>query len=86
MRSGHQDAETPVQDIPVGVDPLYSSVGGVLGVSNILLDGVTTVTPSVRYLAFRAWLIHRYGQTGRADSWQAFTDFAARIEGEGDAR
>src|SRR5690606_37771665 len=26
------------------------------------------------------WLIHRYGQTGRADSWQAFTDFAARIE------
>jgi hypothetical protein len=49
-------------------------------IGGALLDGVTTVTPSVRYLAFRAWLIHRYGQTGRADSWQAFTDFAARIE------
>lgn len=45
-----------------------------------LLDGITTVTPSVRYLAFRAWLIHRYGQRGGADSWQTFTDFAARVE------
>ena len=27
-----------------------------------LLDGVTTVTPSVRYLGFRAWLIYRYGE------------------------
>jgi hypothetical protein len=45
-----------------------------------LLDGVTTVTPSVRYLAFRAWLIHRYIQRGGADSWQTFTDFAARVE------
>lgn len=49
-------------------------------IGGTLLDGVTTVTPSVRYLAFRAWLIHRYGQRGGADSWQSFTDFAARIE------
>lgn len=49
-------------------------------IGGTLLDGVTTVTPSVRYLALRAWLIHRYGQTGGADSWQTFTDFAARIE------
>ena len=49
-------------------------------IGGTLLDGVTTVTPSVRYLAFRAWLIHRYGQTGGADSWQTFTEFAARIE------
>ncbi len=49
-------------------------------IGGTLLDGVTTVTPSVRYLALRAWLILRYGQTGKADSWQAFTDFAARIE------
>ncbi len=45
-----------------------------------LLDGITTVAPSVRYLAFRAWLTHRYGQGSRADSWQAFTEFAARVE------
>jgi hypothetical protein len=49
-------------------------------IGGTLLDGVTTVTPSVRYLAFRAWLIHRYGQSGQPDRWQNFTDFAARIE------
>jgi hypothetical protein len=49
-------------------------------IGGTLLDGVTTVTPSVRYLAFRAWLIHRYGQRGGADSLQKFTEFAARIE------
>lgn len=49
-------------------------------IGGTLLDGVTTVTPQVRYLAFRAWLIHQYGQTGLPDSWQRFTDFALRIE------
>lgn len=49
-------------------------------IGGTLLDGVTTVTPSIRYLSFRAWLIHCYGQSGKADQWQAFTDFAARIE------
>lgn len=45
-----------------------------------LLDGVTTVTPSIRYLAFRAWLIYRYRLSGRADDWQTFTQFASRVE------
>lgn len=49
-------------------------------IGGTLLDGVTTVTPSVRYLAFRAWLIYRYVQRGGANSWQRFTDFAARVE------
>lgn len=49
-------------------------------IGGTLLDGVTTVTPSVRYLAFRAWLIHRYGQSGQPDRRQDFTDFASRIE------
>jgi hypothetical protein len=39
-------------------------------IGGTLLDGVTTVTPSVRYLAFRAWLIRRYGQSGQPDRWQ----------------
>ncbi len=52
----------------------------VQSIGGTLLDGVTTVTPSVRYLAFRAWLIHRYGQSGQPDRWQDFTDFSARIE------
>lgn len=49
-------------------------------IGGTLLDGVTTVTPSVRYIAFRAWLIHCYGQSGQPDSWQNFTDFSARLE------
>lgn len=52
----------------------------VQSIGGSLLDGITTVTPSVRYLSFRAWLIHRYGQTGQPDSLQSFTNFAARIE------
>lgn len=49
-------------------------------IGGTLLDGITTVTPSVRYLAFRAWLIQRYGQSGQPDRSQDFTNFAARIE------
>jgi hypothetical protein len=49
-----------------------------IGVS--LLDGVTTVSPSVRYIAFRAWLIYRYGESHFPDSWQEFTDFSAYVE------
>lgn len=49
-------------------------------IGGALLDGVTTVTPRVRYLSFRAWLIHLYGQTGLPDSWHHFTEFALRIE------
>jgi len=45
-----------------------------------LLDGVTTVTPSVRYLGFRAWLIYRYGESHLPDSWQKFTDYSAYVE------
>jgi hypothetical protein len=45
-----------------------------------LLDGVTTVSPSVRYIGFRAWLIYRYGESQRPDSWREFTDFSAYAE------
>ncbi len=49
-------------------------------IGGTLLDGVTTITPSVRYLGLRAWMIWRYGQTGLPDSWTSFTEFAARLE------
>lgn len=32
----------------------------VLSAGNSLLNGVTTITPTVRYLAFRSWLLLRY--------------------------
>ncbi len=48
--------------------------------SNILLDGVTTVTPTVRYLSVRAWLAHRYAQAGRPGTQEQFHEFAAGAE------
>lgn len=49
-------------------------------IGGTLLNGVTTITPSVRCLGIRAWMIFRYGQTGLPDSWTSFTEFAARLE------
>lgn len=47
---------------------------------NALLDGVTTATPSVRYLSILCWTIHVYGQARKPDSWDDFREFAARVE------
>ena len=52
----------------------------VQAIGGALLDGVTTVSPSVRYIGFRAWLIHRYAQSRRPDSWREFTNFASYVE------
>jgi hypothetical protein len=49
-------------------------------IGGTLLDGVTTVTPSIRYIAFRAWLIYRYGESHRPDSGREFADFSAYAE------
>jgi hypothetical protein len=49
-------------------------------IGGTLLDGVTTVSPSVRYIGFRAWLIHRYAESRRPDSWREFTNFAGYVE------
>ena len=49
-------------------------------VGNSLLNGVTTITPSVRYLSFRAWITHVYIQQGMPDELRAFRDFASRVE------
>ena len=40
-----------------------------------LIDGVTTVSPSIRYIGFRAWLIYRYAEGRRPDSLREFTNF-----------
>ena len=47
---------------------------------NALFNGVTTITPSVRYLSVLCWTIHVYGNARRPDSWEEFTEFAARVE------
>ncbi len=45
-----------------------------------LLNGVTTITPSIRYLSLHAWIVHSYAQSRGPDRWQDFRDFASRAE------
>ena len=45
-----------------------------------LLDGITSVSPSVRYIAFRCWFIQCYGRSGLADTRDGFAQFSARLE------
>jgi hypothetical protein len=45
-----------------------------------LLDGITTITPRLRYLTFRAWIISRYWHGRQPDRWKTFIEFAARQE------
>ena len=49
-------------------------------IGNDLLDGVTTITPSVRYLSILCWTIYVYGKAKKADTWKDFRAFAARVE------
>jgi hypothetical protein len=84
-----------IDDVPVSVGPPELVASGaqdvngldLLGlrapaeaIANSLLNGVTTVTPNIRYIAFRAWLISRYLQLGGLNSWTAFRVFAAKAE------
>ncbi len=45
-----------------------------------LLDGITTVTPSVRYFSFVSWITYRFWARGGEDSDSAYLDFARRLE------
>jgi len=49
-------------------------------VANWLMNGVTTVTPAIRYFSLRCWLIHRYLDLGGIKNWSAFSAFAAKVE------
>lgn len=50
------------------------------GVAVRLLDGVTTVTPTVRYFSLRSWIILRYLNRGGLNEWKSFTRYAAKVE------
>ena len=49
-------------------------------IGNELLDGITTITPSVRYLSFVAWITQRYWERGGQDSRRGYLEFARRLE------
>ena len=52
----------------------------VQAIGNSLLNGVTTVTPSVRYISLQAWIVYSYANARHPDRWQDFRTFASRVE------
>jgi len=49
-------------------------------IGNDLLDGITTITPSVRYVSFYSWMVLSYLNARLPDQWSAFRSFAEPVE------
>ena len=49
-------------------------------IGNGLLDGITTITPSVRYFSLVSWITYRYWKRGGEDSRSGYLAFARRLE------
>ena len=45
-----------------------------------LLDGITSVTPRLAYLGYRAWITKRYFEARQPNSYATFMEFAGRQE------
>lgn len=52
----------------------------VQAIGGSLLDGVTSVTRTIRYLSFSCWLLYRYAEARLPDSYKDFSIFAQRAE------
>lgn len=52
----------------------------VQAIGNTLLSGVTTISPTVRYVSLYAWIARRYAEARLPDSWDSFREFAGRVE------
>jgi len=52
----------------------------VQAIGNELLNGLTSVTPKLRYLSVLCWVIWRYAEARLLDDWTAFREFAAAQE------
>jgi hypothetical protein len=49
-------------------------------IGQTLLEAVTTISPTIRYLSLRAWICRRYALARFPHSWKSFREFSARIE------
>src|SRR5271156_4746077 len=49
-------------------------------ISNELFNGVTTITPKLRYLSVISWVLWRYSQARLPDKKSSFMEFAAAQE------
>jgi len=52
----------------------------VQAIGNELINGVTTVTPKLRYFSVITWIIWRYAKARLPDDWAPFSRFAAAQE------
>ena len=52
----------------------------VQAISNHLLNGLTSVTPKLRYLSVLSWGAWRYAEGRLPDRWSEFREFAAAQE------
>ncbi len=62
-----------------GVD-LLGLRAPVQAIGNELMNGLTTVTPKLRYLSILSWATSRYVNAGLPDSWNKFRPFVAAQE------
>lgn len=58
----------------LGLRQPVQSIGG------DLLNGITSVTPTIRYLSFSCWLLYRYAEARLPDNYKDFSAFAQRAE------
>jgi hypothetical protein len=74
---------------PSWLDPIDSKNRGldllglrlpVQSIGNSMMNGITTITPAVRYFSLRSWLIWSYVRARRSDDWTEFRDYAAKAE------
>lgn len=49
-------------------------------ISGSLLNGVTTITPRVRHLSIRSWIIKAFSESGLPNDQATLSDFADRVE------
>ncbi len=77
------------QPVPEWVDSQGRPINGldltglrlpVDAISNYQLIGITTVTPRIRFLSIRAWIVKAFGDSGLPNTQDAFADFALRVE------
>lgn len=71
-----------LDEIPIkerGLD-LLGLRNPVLSIGNVFLSGVTTITPSVRNLSYRCWMIWIYAQWNLPASPSSWKSFRERVE------
>ncbi len=78
---------TPPAPIWISTDDALSAGQDFMALRNpanrigyVAMNGLTSVTPRVRYLSFREWMLATWWKARGEDRRAAFTDFAQRVE------